>query len=320
MAPFHVDTGDCEASVPFIDRDSSSPCQHECCSRPTSDKSWYPHQIDQHKSKTYWLTYINIVVFLVLVITWIQIGREPSSCPPTSSREALKLTSQWSPIFDEVDLTPQATVIDGRLYSPSNISVYRGEPSSQTDAAWDDLASEAYEVILVDAETLRRAGYNPDHYFKAPESWSSLQGRRANGASEEDLFPVQIDVFHQIHCLNAVRKQMHSQYYFPESSEKRPDEMHWMHMRHCLHMVLQSLTCSADVDIVPHRWVEEDEVPFAQFGVTKKCRNFDNLRRWNRDNAVKDVRAVWPHDKKAMPAQAFVWPGHGEPERESSYP
>lgn len=316
MAPFQVGTEDCEASVPFIDRDSqsSSPCQHECCDRPVAEKSWSLRQIDLHKIKSYWLTYINIVVLLVLVITWTQIGRETCSCPPPSPREALKLTSSWSPIFDEVDLAPLATVTDGRLYSPSNISAYRGEPSAETDAAWDDLAAEAYEVILVDAETLQRAGYNPNHYFKAPAWWKSLHRR---GDHEEDLFPVQIDVFHQIHCLNAVRKQMHSQHYFPGGST---GEMHWMHMRHCLHMVLQSLTCRADVDIVPHRWVEADKVPSAQFGVTKKCRNFDNLRRWNQENAVKDVRAVWPHDKKDMPADAFVWPGHGEPEMESSYP
>lgn len=318
--------------MPFIDRDSqsSSPCQHECCSRLASEKSWYLRQFDQQKSKSYWLTYINLLVLLILLITWIQIGREPSPCAsppsPPSPREALKLTSQWSPIFDEVDLTPRATVIDGRLYAPSNVSIYRGEPSAETDAAWDDLAAEAYEVILVDAETLRKAGYNPEHYFKAPSSWKN------DGVEEEkareDLFPVQIDVFHQIHCLNAVRKQMHAKHYFPQdqggddnTANQQHDEMHWMHMRHCLHMVLQSLTCSADVDLVPHRWVEADETPFAQFGVSKKCRNFENLRRWNKENAVKDVRAVWPHDKTDMPADAFVWPGHGEVEDlEGSYP
>lgn len=77
-------------------------------------------------------------------------------------------------------------------------------------------------------------------------------------------------------------------------------------------MVLQSLTCNANVDIVPHRWVENDEIPFAQFSIKRKCRNFDNLRQWNRENAIKNVREVWPHTKNAMPGDAFVWPAFGE--------
>lgn len=56
--------------------------------------------------------------------------------------------------------------------------------------------------------------------------------------------------------------------------------------------------------------VKADEKPFAKSGVT----------RWNMENAVKDVRAVWPHDKTDMPVDAFVWPGHGEDELEGSYP
>lgn len=58
--------------------------------------------------------------------------------------------------------------------------------------------------------------------------------------------------------------------------------------------------------------VKADEKPFGESGVTKKGRNFDNLRRWNTENAVKDVRAVWPHDKTDMPVDAFVGPGMGK--------
>lgn len=251
------------------------------------------------------------MTIVILIITLIKITNQNSSAcvgETTSAREALQVASAWSPLFGEVDLTPQVVTVDGRLHTTSNSSVFRGAPSEETDAAWDDISAEAYEVILVDADTLTRAGYNPSHYFKA----SPAVLAQASRAVEEDLFPVQIDVFHQIHCLNAVRKQMHYDHYFSAKFPNGPDEMHWMHLRHCLHMVLQSLTCSADVDIVPHRWVEKDEVPFAQFGITKKCRNFENLRRWNAQNAVRDVRKVWPKSKMDMPHDAFVWPGFGE--------
>ncbi|KAI1129946.1 hypothetical protein F5Y10DRAFT_263682 [Nemania abortiva] len=144
------------------------------------------------------------------------------------------------------------------------------------------LAAEAFGVIVVDADTLEAAGYNPNHYFKALLSWGYGEGQ----------FPVQIDVFHQIHYLNTVQKQMYYQFYYANQFPNGPEKMHWIHQRHCPHMVMQSLTCNANVDIVPHRWVDNDVVPFAQFIIERKCRNLDNLRRWNQYSAVKNVHQI----------------------------
>ncbi|KAI5924552.1 hypothetical protein F4810DRAFT_709509 [Camillea tinctor] len=304
MAPRNQELKDVEVGEPllasssFSSRSSESsptgrqPC-HACILRDTSKTPFY-------KTRIFWLSYLNLIFFLTSTILLVR--SRVGSPIVVDPREALKATSGYSPIFDEVDLTPVWTTVDGRLHSPANSSVFRGQPSAETDKAWDDLAAEAYEVILVDADVLERAGYNPAHYFKAPASWGY----------GDDKFPVQIDVFHQIHCLNAVRKQMYYQHYYASEFTNGPDEMHWMHQRHCLHMVMQSLTCNANVDIVPHRWVENDGVPFAQFSIERKCRNFDNLRQWNQKNAIKDVREIWPHNKDAMPADAFVWPAFGE--------
>ena len=55
-----------------------------------------------------------------------------------------------------------------------------------------------------------------------------------------------------------------------------------------------------------------DNVPFAQFGIERQCRNFGNLFDWNEKNSIKDVRKLWPHTKEAMPKDAFVWPGYRE--------
>lgn len=268
------------------------PC-HVCILRETGRSPLY-------KTTSFWVSCLNFLFFFINIVLLAR--SRVANLAATDPREALKATSGYSPIFDEVDLAPAWTTVDGRLHTTANASIYRGQPSAETDEAWDDLAAEAYEVILASADVLERAGYNPAHYFKAPASWGY----------GDDKFPVQIDVFHQIHCLNAVRKQMYFQHYYADQFPNGPDEMHWMHQRHCLHMVLQSLTCNANVDIVPHRWVENDEIPFAQFSIKRKCRNFDNLRRWNRENAIKNVREVWPHSKGAMPEDAFVWPAFGE--------
>jgi len=283
----------------------------------------------KHQRSYFWLTYVNLCVFVVLIVTLLRVELDPrlssAVCAKETTTSKQPAAANWSPIFDWVDMSPQVTTIDGRLYAPGNISVYRGEPSPKTDEAWNDLASEAHEVILVNSDTMKRAGFNPDHYFKAPPSWaprSSTPDASASAqADHEDLFPVQIDVFHQIHCLNAIRKQMDFQHYYGKDfPDGKPNAMHKMHMRHCLHMILQSVTCSSAVDIVPHRWVEKDQVPFAQFGITKQCRNFPELHKWNKQNAIFNVRDVWPHDKKSMPKDAFVWPEYGEDLDQVTYP
>lgn len=183
------------ASASFSSRSSESspgrqPC-HTCILHETRRTPFY-------KTKGFWLTYLNLALFLTSIIFLTK--SRVASPAVTDLREALKATSGYSPVFDKVDLAPVWTTVDGRLHTAANASIYRGQPSAETDEAWDDLAAEAYEVILASADDLERAGYNPAQYFKAPASWGY----------GDDKFPVQIDVFHQIHCLNAVRKQSES--------------------------------------------------------------------------------------------------------------
>ena len=294
MAPSDFDMADMETGAPLLGKQSTdssqTPRYPSCLYRQSQQRPIY-------KRFNFWVTYFNLFLFITSVFFFARRGRQDS----LSRREALKATSAYSPIFDLVDLSPKPSRVDGRLHVSANASVYRGDPSPETDAAWEALAAKAYEVILVDSNTLSSAGFNPQHYFKAPASWDA----------GDDAFPVQIDVFHQIHCLNAIRKQMHyDHYYAAEFGDEGPSAMHWMHQKHCLHMVLQSITCNANVDIVPHRWVEEDEVPFAQFGIERQCRNFEALSEWNKQNAVHNVRDVWA--KSERPKDAFVWPGYGE--------
>lgn len=201
MAPLKNGVKDEEAAESLLTEMSGSrssqsdsmddrPLCHRCVLRDSGKKT------PLYQTRGFWLVYANAIFFFTSIFLLVK-SHSASSPSAVDPREALKATSAYSPIFDEVDLTPVWDEVDGRLHTSANASVFRGEPSAETDEAWDDLAAEAYEVIMVDADTLEAAGFNSAHYFKAPASWGY----------GEDKFPVQIDVFHQIHCLNAVRKQ-----------------------------------------------------------------------------------------------------------------
>lgn len=187
-------------------------------------------------------------------------------------------------------------LIDGRLFTLNTTSAWDlvGPPSSTTDALWDELSAEGHEIILVNASTLKQAGYDPAKYFSAPLSWNF--GR--------DMYPVQIDVFHQIHCLDVLRKHAHFDHYFPD------EKTDWQHFGHCLHILLQNVQCHADLEIIPHRWVENDLMPFAQFSIEKRCRDFGAIRDWNLVNSKNVTNAMWQSSRPSE--ESVIWPGYGE--------
>lgn len=100
---------------------------------------------------------------------------------------------------------------------------------------------------------------------------------------------------------------MNWEYYY---GDRKPEPKYLMHQKHCIHMLLQSLMCSADVDMVTFEWmdghdlrvessdgnvgnedevlevrkVKQDAIPAANFNVHKMCRDFDALVEWAKKN------------------------------------
>ena len=189
-------------------------------------------------------------------------------------------------------LNPQLTTLNGHFHG--NTSIFRHDPSPLVDAAWDYISTEGRELITVPSAAIRHSHKDPARAVRAPASW---------GAGP-DAYVAQVDVFHQIHCLNELRKDAHWDHYygaaFPGGRDSVPAG--WKnHKRHCLHMLLQNIMCHADADVISHDWVrsgqpgtDRPEVePLADFGAVKQCRDFEALLAWARENAVRDQVTRW---------------------------
>ena len=157
-------------------------------------------------------------------------------------------------------------------------------------------------MITVTSQDIVLSGKDPSFATMAPLSW---------GAGDGAYF-AQVEVFHQIHCLNELRKEMFPDYYYNSSL---PDDQRLSHKSHCIHLLLQALMCSADVGIITHNWVHSEKLthpktrPFPDFNVVKKCRDFDALLSWVHEKGVKNV-----HEKMAKlryPPEALIVPGEG---------
>lgn len=183
-----------------------------------------------------------------------------------------------APLMEQIPLGLVNHTTDGRLRD--NTTIYRQEPSPEVDAAWDALSHEGEYLFNVTAEDLRRSGKDPSNCVP----WEA----------GVDAYPASLEVFHLIHCLNMVRKDMFPQYYYPATPDRDPAEgqVRRTHSMHCLYMVLQNLMCHADVDVIATIWTpapyapDRKGVPTGDFSLNKKCRDFETVSEWLTDHHV----------------------------------
>ncbi|KAI0518510.1 hypothetical protein F5B22DRAFT_644815 [Xylaria bambusicola] len=82
-----------------------------------------------------------------------------------------------------------------------------------------------------------------------------------------------VSVFHQLHCLNAIRRAYWAAIDgIPISHVSRP-----AHVRHCIDYLRQSLMCHADTNLEP---VIKDLGGVTGFGSEHKCRDFEKVKEW----------------------------------------
>jgi hypothetical protein len=159
----------------------------------------------------------------------------------------------------------------------------RAEPGPRTDELWEDF--EYQRMFAISSEQVRRLGKDPEKTVKFPPEYGL----------GDDAYMGALDVFHQIHCLNVLRREAFKDYYWDgekyheEMYSRQPQRVHtefeWIHMRHCTDMLLQALMCSANTEMVTMTWMETQENPWPDFNVNKKCVNFDAMKQWRDDHS-----------------------------------
>lgn len=185
--------------------------------------------------------------------------------------------------------------------------IYRLPPSPAVDKAWDRISR--VDLISIPEDQILKLGKDPSLTIHSPETWWST--------AWGDGYLGQIDVFHQIHCLNTLRKGLvtNYNYYWGGKYGLTPPINFGMHMNHCLGTLLENLMCHADVDIVTFNWRETQDEPFPDFAVRKQCRDFDAVVEWQKEKKLEHLPARWRalvKDKPADVKERPVPPGLAE--------
>jgi len=129
--------------------------------------------------------------------------------------------STWSPaleIYDDDELSVQR--FDGALRKPNK---FRGPPSQEIDDAWDEITYSNGILVRLSKDQLDRV--NASGF--AAEYTEDMGGGYMAG----------IEVFHQLHCLNMLRKATYMDYYLPKNEEWKDQETLRYHLRQSLRLL-----------------------------------------------------------------------------------
>ncbi|KAF2788874.1 hypothetical protein K505DRAFT_393733 [Melanomma pulvis-pyrius CBS 109.77] len=149
-------------------------------------------------------------------------------------------------------------------------TIYQGEPSAKLDELWEDLYNFGISKI------------NREDAMKLPNKTSALPG-------DEEHYITELDVFHQLHCLNRLRKALSPDYYnltfVDDQSEEAETER--MHIRHCIEHIRQGIVCNADISTVYWAWSPARNATLADARITHTCRDFDAIKNWALENRLE---------------------------------
>jgi UDP-N-acetyl-D-mannosaminuronic acid transferase (WecB/TagA/CpsF family) len=95
-----------------------------------------------------------------------------------------------------------------------------------------------------------------------------------------------LSVFHQLHCLNRIRKLLHPERYpwklAPNLSEL---ETH-IHDNHCVDLIRQALMCNADISPIKWEMNAKLGIPLPSAKTVHTCKKWDSLMDWAADHKM----------------------------------
>ncbi|KAF3067613.1 hypothetical protein CFAM422_008666 [Trichoderma lentiforme] len=204
-----------------------------------------------------------------LLTFWITASTRPQCHAPASVAEPPSL----APMLRDLNLETIHVKFDSTFYSQG--SRYRKPPSPETDAAWN-FAGANFGFLLIPEDQASESDLTSDHIHLA------------GGPDQANLtgIPADVEVFHQLHCLNLLRKATwyNHDYYRKLGADEfqHPDRTLSVHVDN----LRQRIMCTADVGLVPFYWVGDDGQTDPEFSRTHTCRNFETLHDWMMQHMV----------------------------------
>ncbi|KAH0423427.1 hypothetical protein CcaCcLH18_12209 [Colletotrichum camelliae] len=138
----------------------------------------------------------NAILFPLSVACAVSAFRWKYALQHNHGNAFLRLTSWYSPVFDQTQIGIVDKRVNGSILNLDN-SIFRRAPSPEVDEAWERISSLMPHVISTD--DFVRLGKYPLTTARFAQDW---------GFGPE-VHVAELDVLHTIHCVNAIRRDVH---------------------------------------------------------------------------------------------------------------
>ncbi|EME77461.1 uncharacterized protein MYCFIDRAFT_184222 [Pseudocercospora fijiensis CIRAD86] len=177
--------------------------------------------------------------------------------------------------------------------SPTRYSADTADFGDAVDDAWKELGIY-YRLMLLPAQYADAYNVSAEkHWLVTPEN---------NRKAPYPAFPVQMEAFHYLHCVNFLRQGLYYNYdfyrsnptyFFTKGTEKEIRD----HLGHCVDALRQLIMCWSDTDVLPILLPDDPtgHPLFNDFARVKQCRNFESLRIWAEKSQWKGSPSIAPH-------------------------
>lgn len=236
-----------------------------------------------------------LLVALIIVST--------SACSPVqngtvksapSDQDALRRVSLYSPILEGANLRLSTQQMNGNLWDGLVSPWYGGPDEPDKEHAWDEM--EYIRMIPLTSAQVVKMGKDPARVAKFEDRYWGMGN---------DSYVGSMDLFHQVHCLNLLRKAAFADHpgNAPGHAGRRREmgKIESMHIKHCTNMLMQHLLCTGDTGMLTYKWVEENDRPFPDFSVNRKCKDWRQIAEF-RDAHGVDVDMYEAYTKQSIRA------------------
>ncbi|KAE8369713.1 hypothetical protein BDV27DRAFT_152794 [Aspergillus caelatus] len=193
-------------------------------------------------------------IFLALCL-WMH--RKDSSCLLGNERIFDDI-----PIRHEMKRFQRAGFHDDRH---NDLTEYEGAPNAKNNAAWEKLLAVGVVGISSHED-------------------SKLPNGTALSVTNPSVHIVELEMFHQLHCLKWLRDRYWELEGVVESSMDVPQRQ--AHSDHCIDYLRQVIMCHGDITPISFEWNNGIDAYLAHHSTPHMCRNFNSIYEWaaKRDN------------------------------------
>lgn len=178
-----------------------------------------------------------------------------------------------APALNGVDITLTDVKVNGTLWPPKEPNWMRAEPHQATiEAMWESYEPGFKYSFGISREDIVGLGQDPDLAVTLP--------------GEPDTYIASFDSLHKTHCLNEIRKMTFEDYGAQEVKKHKHGRFWWVHLRHCVDLLMQDQLCHADADMITYNWVDTQKYPWPNMSINRKCRSWDSLMDWGKKHVV----------------------------------